>query len=218
MFILLCENPDARVSEPHPVPPSALGDQNAAPAALPPAGASSIPSGPLLLAISRQPPSSGADTCRVNCGRGRVSPGVEFCRCSVGLWVAGGSGHSQGPFSSDSASLVGSVMAGVGGPVHASCLPLVRRSRGLTLETPTSHILGSSLVGTVAGPSGHIHTTVCCRRRMPVGCLHGRLWLRLRGRWFGLRLRVRSLLLHGDVANGAPPPLSRTSFVNHSPS
>jgi len=66
--------------------------------------------------ISRQPPSSGADTCRVNCGRGRVAPGVEFCRCSVGLWVACGSGHTQGSFSSNSASPVGNVVAGVGGP------------------------------------------------------------------------------------------------------
>ncbi|XP_070854443.1 uncharacterized protein [Drosophila suzukii] len=68
------------------------------------AGASSIPSGHSLLAISRQPPSSGAATCRMNCGRGRVAPGVEVCRCNGGLWVTGGSGHTQGPFSSDSAS------------------------------------------------------------------------------------------------------------------
>jgi len=136
------------------------------------AGASSIPSGHSLLAILCQPPSYGADTCRMNCGRGRVAPGVEVCRCNGGLWVAGGSGHTL-PFSSDSASPVVAVVAGVGGPVlgvggtHASCRPVVRGSRGFTLGTTSSHILGSSFVGTVAGPSGHVHTTVCCRHRTP---------------------------------------------------
>jgi len=162
-------------------PPSVTNTQRLPPfrRAVATAGASSIPCGHSLLEISRQPPSFGADTCRVNSGRGRV----EFCRCSVGPLVAGGSGHTHGPFSSDSASLVGSVVAGVGGPVlgfggtHASCRPLVRGSRGLTLETPSSHILGSSLVGTVAGPSGHVHTTVSCRHRMPSATNARVLWL-----------------------------------------
>ncbi|XP_070855333.1 uncharacterized protein [Drosophila suzukii] len=147
------------------------------------AGASSMPTGHSLLATSRQPPSSGADTCRMNCGRGRVDPGVEFCRCSGGLWVAGGSGHTHGPFSGDSASPVVTVVAGVGGPVlgvggtHASCRLLVRGSRGFTFGAPSSHILGTSVVGPVAGPSGHVHVTVCCRHRIPSASNARVLWL-----------------------------------------
>jgi len=79
----------------------------------------------------------------------------------------------------------------------------------------SSHILGSSLVGTVAGPSGH----VCYRHRTPLATLPAccglrarphhrlllrlclvdrllvRLWYRLRGRFLGLRLRLRSVWL-----------------------
>jgi len=50
-------------------------------------------------------------------------------------------------------------------------------SPGFTLGTPSSHILGSSFVGTVAGPSGHVHTNVCCRHRTPSATNARVLWL-----------------------------------------
>jgi len=134
------------------------------------AGASSIPSGHSLLAISRQPPSSGADTCRMNCGRGRVAPGVEVCRCN-------------------------------GAPEDSPC-----GRRPPISWAPPSSVPSRSPRATSIPPSAAAtarprpRTPACCGCGRPhhrlllrlVDCLLVRLWHWLRGRFLGLRLRLRS--------------------------
>jgi len=89
MFIY-CENtrmPATPILTRYRRPPSVTSTHHRPPfrRAVATAGASSIPSGYSLLAISRQPLSFGADTCHVNCGHRRVTPGVELCRATPRL-------------------------------------------------------------------------------------------------------------------------------------